>query len=152
MVRVIKVERSEDWKAYMGLRHHVFCVERDVPEALQVDEYDTLSGNCDHFLALDGEVPVGAFRCRREDGFVQLQRFCVWKEHRKNGIGRIMLEHARDYYGALGFEKICMVAKFSAKPFYERCGCVTTSQVFMEVGLPHVDMELQLDKQDHFGL
>ena len=146
MVRVLEVREPEDWQRYMALRHHVFCVERDVPEELQVDEYDTLTGNCDHFLLCRDDEPVGAFRCRREGSYIQLQRFCVLASCRNRGYGRVMLEYARDKYARLGFEKICMVAKFSAKPFYEKCGCVTVSDVFMEVGLPHVDMELRLDK------
>lgn len=146
MVRIIKIEDMHTLQRYLDLRHQVFCVEKDVPEDIQLDEYDILGGICDHYLLCRGGLPVGAFRCRREGKKIQLQRFCVLKEHRGQGYGRIMLEHARDYYAGLGFEKIAMEAKYSAKPFYERCGCVTVSDIFMEVGLPHVNMELILDK------
>lgn len=152
MIQVRKIEDAHTMQRYLQLRHQVFCVEKDVPQDIQLDEFDVLDGICDHFLLCRDAEPVGAFRCRREGSKIQLQRFCVLKEHRGQGFGRIMLEHARDRYTALGFEKIAMEAKYSAMPFYQRCGCVTVSDIFMEVGLPHVNMELILDKSGISGL
>lgn len=152
MVRVIEIADENTMGQYLTLRHQVFCVEKDVPEEIQLDRHDRLGGICDHYLLVRDGVPVGAFRCRREGRNIQLQRFCVLKAYRGRGYGRMMLEHARDRYAKLGFEKIAMEAKYAAKPFYERCGCVTVSDLFMEVGIPHVKMELILDKAGISGL
>lgn len=146
MVEVIQVDEG-NWAAYMKLRHHVFCVERDVPVDIQIDEYDTLSGCAEHFMICQDGQALGAFRCRPEGSKIHLQRFCVLKAHRKQGLGRAMLDFAADYYRQKAYEKLVMVAKFSAKPFYEKCGCVTVSEVFEEVGLPHVKMELPLTEK-----
>ncbi len=147
MSQIIKVQSAQFWTAYMVIRHRVFCVEKDVPEDIQIDEYDTLDGVAEHFLICRDDVPMGAFRCRPEGNVIHLQRFCVLKPYRKQGLGRAMLDFARDYYRKKGYEKMVMTAKFSAQPFYEKCGCVTVSDVFMEVGLPHVKMEMHFSEK-----
>jgi predicted GNAT family N-acyltransferase len=145
MVQVVTVN-SENWDAYMDLRHHVFCVERNVPEEIQIDGYDTLTGCAEHFMILKDGTAAGAFRCRPEGDLIHLQRFCVLASQRKQGLGRAMLRYAQSRYQALGYQKLVFEAKYSAKPFYEKCGCITVSDIFIEVGLPHVKMELPLQE------
>lgn len=126
----------------LKVRNAVFTLERKVPVEIEVDEQDVLDGDCEHFLiALDGE-PVGACRCMHTESGIRLQRFCVLKECRGQGVGKAALAKLEEYYSRRrqsGFQ-MELDSKFEACGFYEACGYHRESEVFMEAGVPHVKM------------
>lgn len=147
-------------KRARSVREQVFTIEKQIPKSIEVDALDCLNGVCDHFLVelmarkvedgaietakgiKDNAVDICAFRCKKIDGkSVQLQRFCVLKEYRKQGVGRFALEQMEVYYWNQGIDKIMLDAKFHVSEFYEQCGYVVVSEPFMEAGVEHVVME-----------
>lgn len=144
-VKIIVAGTEKELERCLGLRNAVFTLERGVPGEIEVDEFDCLDGVCDHIL-IEGEGrDVGALRCMHmDDGTIRLQRFCVLKDCRGMGYGRIALGLLEEYYWRENVDKLVLDAKFEASGFYEKCGYVKVSELFEEAGILHIKMEKSL--------
>lgn len=129
----------------LKVRNAVFTLERKVPVEIEVDEQDVPDGDCEHFLIKQDGKSVGACRCMPTETGIRLQRFCILKECRRQGLGKAALTRLEEYYR----EKVSVErsrfrmeldSKFEACGFYEACGYHRESEVFMEAGIPHVKM------------
>lgn len=126
------------------IRTEVFVNEQHVPPELEVDNFDTRDAPCDHFLIVEKGEPVGTFRCIFEGDAVHVGRLCVKKESRGKGYGRAALEFIEKHYAARGYEKLTLGAQVTAIPFYEKCGFLVVSDVFLDAGIKHRKMEKAL--------
>ena len=129
----------------IAVRTAVFVGEQGIPEELEVDDLDSPFADCEHFLILDGDKPVGTFRAYPEsEDTVHLQRLCVLREYRGLGYGRAALSFTREHFRKKGFRRIVFGAQETAIGFYEKCGCRVISDTFLDAGLPHRTMELKI--------
>ena len=145
MLKIKKAENRETLDACLCVRNAVFTVEKNISKEIEVDENDTLTGRCDHFLLKYDGKPAGALRCMRiGNGTVKLQRFCILKEFRNQGLGRKITEFVEGYYRNNSFARVELDAKYEAFEFYEKCGYRKVSELFEEAGIPHVKMVKEL--------
>lgn len=123
----------------LAIRRAVFVEEQDVPEAI---EYDDLDEDATHLLARDGDVPVGTARLRpRDRDALKVERVAVLPEHREEGWGRRLMETAEAVARDRRFDRIVLHGQTTVETFYHELGYRTTSDVFEEAGIPHVEME-----------
>ena len=94
----------------------------------------------------DGEIVDGSefYYTPQEDGTVRLQRFCIHKDSRSHGAGRLTLRFLEGFFAGRGYHALCLDAKCSAEGFYLKCGYTAVSGVFEEAGVPHVAMRREL--------
>ncbi len=138
-MKIIKVDSETLLKYALNIRDKVFTKEKLVPKNIEVDAYDKLCGNCDHFLIEYDLTKVGALRCLKvEDKTVILQRLCFLKDYRGLGLGRKVLQYIEKYYKTYGMRRITADAKYDALTFYEKCGYKKVSDVFVEAGVEHI--------------
>lgn len=121
------------------VRYTVFVQEQNVPESLELDEFDSVSL---HVLALDANgYAVGTGRLL-PDGHIG--RVAVLKQLRGYGVGasimRALMNAARDH-GHTGVE---LSAQCHAAQFYERLGFKQYGDVYQEAGIAHVFMRCDL--------
>ncbi len=136
----IRIVRWEDESpALRTVREAVFVREQQVPEELEWDAFDPIST---HVLAIspDGN-PVGTARLL-PDG--RVGRMAVLKNRRGEGIGSAMLQCLLHEAAVRGIPEIVLNAQVTAKAFYARFGFQESGELFMEAGIPHVSMVLQL--------
>lgn len=146
-MRVQRATTEEDREAAFLVRHEVFVTEQGVPEDLEWDEHDDESETI-HFVAYDDGKPVGAARLRPKDesGRVgKVERVATLKDRREEGIGAAIMDALEDAAREAGYEKLVLHAQTHAEPFYLHLGYETTSDVFDEAGIPHVEMEKRLN-------
>ena len=140
----IKIDKAIDLATLercLKIRNNVFTLERGVPTEIEVDSYDCLNHACIHFLVRYCENDIGAVRCLlTADGNIQVQRFCIIKEYRELGFGQTVMEYIEAYYGNQGIKRIELDAKYEVAEFYEKCGYVKVSDVFIEANIEHVKM------------
>lgn len=74
----------------------------------------------------------------------KLRQMAVAKTVQGLGIGRMLLEGAEHILLREGKKKIKLHARITAEGFYKGMNYITTSDVFTEVGIPHVIMEKEL--------
>ena len=122
-----------------SIRSAVFITEQNVPEEMKCDSMDQI---CTHILVQDFEGNgIGTARLL-PDGHVG--RMAVLKVWRRKGIGSAMLQKILQEMRALGMKKATLHAQLTAVEFYEKFGFQKCGKEFMEAGIPHVIMVLDL--------
>ena len=121
------------------VREIVFVVEQKVPLELEWDEWDERS---DHALALDSSgSPIGTARLL-PDG--RIGRMAVVKEWRKRGVGGALLLALLERARGRSMTRSVLHAQTHAAGFYRRFGFSERGEEFLEAGIPHVEMTLEL--------
>ena len=118
-----------------AVRRIVFIEEQHVPEALELDESDSI---CHHVLVTDADnKPVGTGRIG-PDG--RIGRMAVLKEYRGQGVGSALLAALLDYARQEQYAGVYLHAQLDAIPFYENHGFIASGETFMDAGIPHRTM------------
>jgi predicted GNAT family N-acyltransferase len=121
------------------VREIVFVAEQKVPRDLEWDEWDERS---DHALALDSSGrPIGTARLL-PDG--RIGRMAVVKEWRKRGVGGALLVALLERARSRSMPRSVLHAQTHAAGFYRRFGFSERGEEFLEAGIPHVEMTLEL--------
>lgn len=130
--------RIADWQKdnaqLRRIRESVFIIEQAVPPEL---EWDADDASATHFLALDGDYPIGTARLL-PDGHIG--RVSVLKDWRGLNIGDAILAAVIQEAERVGLCEQKLSAQVHATSFYERHGFSVVSSEFLEAGIPHVDM------------
>ena len=74
------------------------------------------------FVAWDGDERIGTITSTRYDAFAFVAVLIVRNEHREQGIGGKLLEHAIDYLHSQGVRTIELDGVLKAAPLYRRLG------------------------------
>jgi len=128
------------------VREKVFVEEQKVPLDLEWDEWDELS---EHALALDPEgSPIGTARLL-PDG--RIGRMAVLKEWRLKGVGGALLSALIDRARVRRMQCSVLHAQTHAAGFYRRFGFIERGEEFLEAGIPHVEMALDLSRKGADG-
>ncbi|MBA1231858.1 GNAT family N-acetyltransferase [Pseudomonas viridiflava] len=120
------------------IRDAVFIAEQSVPPELEWDSEDM---DAVHFLAYEGDYPIGTARLLL-DG--EIGRLSVLKDWRGMKVGEALLTMIIAEAEKRGLKKQKLSAQVQAIAFYERFGFTVVSEEFLEAGLPHVDMIRQV--------
>ena len=75
---------------------------------------------------------------------VRLRQMAVPNNMQGKGVGRALMIFAENIARDLGYRKLCMHARTTAKGFYEKLGYSVSGNEFMEVTIPHYIMEKPL--------
>lgn len=121
------------------VRERVFVEEQSVPRELEWDGEDEV---CTHILALtEAGQAVG---CARLMPSGQIGRMAVLPEFRGTGLGRRLLDEAIEEAKRQGMRHVHLHAQTHAAGFYRKAGFLPVGGEFMEAGIPHQGMELEL--------
>lgn len=135
-----EITTEEQMNQALDIRRTVFIEEQNVPEELEIDEYESV---CTHVLALDEQGhPVATGRILPYgEGKGKMQRIAVRKEARTGGFGRKVMDALEEIGKAKGYTHFVLEAQIHAEEFYKKLGYTTTSEPFYEAGILHVRME-----------
>lgn len=127
-----------DWHKHNAdirrIRDAVFIAEQSVPPEL---EWDAEDSSAVHFLAYEGDYPIGTARLL-PDG--EIGRLSVLKDWRGLNVGDALLSAVLGEAEKRGLYEQRLSAQVQAAAFYQRFGFTVVSEEFLEAGLPHVDM------------
>lgn len=130
----------------MQVRTAVFVEEQAVPIELEIDEFDEQAY---HWLTINADgQPLATVRML-SDGHIG--RMAVVAACRGEGIGSALLQHCVDFARSLGLFDVYLYAQIQAIDFYQHHGFIITSEEFMDAGIPHRSMRLQLAEQRLLG-
>lgn len=131
-----------DWAALSDICSHirrvVFIQEQGVDES---EELDALDPECTHFLIRDGQIPCGTARLL-PDGHIG--RVAILETHRGLGLGARLMYHVIAYARSQQFTHCELSAQTHAMGFYEQMGFVAQGEIYLDAGIPHRDMTLDL--------
>jgi predicted GNAT family N-acyltransferase len=120
------------------IREQVFMQEQSVPAEL---EWDGLDAEAKHLLLNIGQQPVA---CARLLPTQHLGRMAVLPEWRGKGLGRRLMQYAIDYAQHHAWHAIHISAQIQVQGFYQRFGFAVTSEPYLDAGIWHCDMRLQI--------
>lgn len=128
-----------DFDDLQAVRTAVFVDEQGIAPEQEFDELDRV---CHHMLARDSQrLAIGTARITAQG---QIGRLAVLRAWRGQGVGssllRMLIEKAR----GLRLSGVYAHAQLSAMAFYQKAGFVAEGEVFMEAGIPHRLMRLNL--------
>ena len=139
MEYTLKLTRwDKDQKNLSEVRRIVFIEEQQVPEELEWDDDDKSSV---HILVTDNDAPIATGRIKM-DGHIG--RMAVLKDYRDKGVGSAVLKALIDFSKTLKMKSVYLHAQTSAILFYEKHGFKTSSEKFMDAGIPHKTMKMDL--------
>lgn len=128
-----------DEAAIARVRRAVFIEEQGVPEALEWESWD---GDCAWFVAEDGgNTIVGIGRLTPEG---RVGRMAVLPQWRGRGVGSALLAASLSEARGRGQRRVELSAQSRAVPFYERHGFSAIGDEYLDAGIPHRTMTLEL--------
>ncbi|HDS1817941.1 putative N-acetyltransferase YjcF [compost metagenome] len=133
-IRVRLADWHKDNADIRRIREAVFIAEQHVPPEL---EWDSDDPSAVHFLALEGDYPIGTARLL-PDGTIG--RVSVLKDWRGLKVGDALMNAVIVEAQHRDLKQQTLSAQVHATPFYERLGFRVVSEEFLEAGIPHVDM------------
>ncbi|MDH6307351.1 ElaA protein [Dysgonomonas sp. PFB1-18] len=141
--RVSRFEELTTTELYdiLHLRCKIFVLEQDAPY-LDMDYKDQKALHLHGYI--DGRLVAYCRLFRAGDYFSQacIGRVVVATEFRKYGYGHDLMRRAIELEeSALGETKITISAQQYLKKFYESHGFRQTSEMYLEDGLPHIEMK-----------
>ena len=139
--QLIEVVNEEQLQQAFDIRTAVYIQEQAVPEEL---EFDGLDDAAEHYLVLSDGEPVATYRLNLKLDFAKLERFAVLKPWRGKGVGRMMVEHSIRRSREKGYKEAQLDAQVRAIDFYKRFGFEVISEEFLDAGILHKKMSLNL--------
>lgn len=129
----------EDLGELRRIREQVFIIEQDVPAEAEWDDVDARSL---HVLARDADGrPIGTGRLTPQHSIGRVAVLASW---RGRGVGealmRVLLESARER----GIARVELHSQVHALAFYERLGFVASGEEYLECGIAHRTMAIDL--------
>ena len=129
----------DDARAHAApIRFAVFVEEQGVPREIELDEQDP---HCVHAVVFQDEVPVATGRLL-PDGHIG--RMAVLKEWRGRGIGSFLLKNLVQKARKRGDKNVALSAQVHAVKFYKAHGFVEQGGEYLEAGILHQAMRLEL--------
>jgi len=135
-------QNNKDMLSCLDLRRTVFIEEQNVPENEEVDGDDP---DCDHILLTVSDIPVGAARLKYYNDFIKVQRVCVLKNYRGQGIGSKIINFIIRHVEKNDIRSsVRLGSQIHALEFYKRLGFIEFGEEYLDAGILHKDMEFRI--------
>lgn len=139
-----RITLESDLEKAFQIRKEVFVKEQGVPLEDEFDECDKLDGQCEHILVYYHEKAVGTGRLRVVDGLGKLERICILEPYRKFGLGKVIIQTLEEITKDKEIDRVKLHGQTQAEGFYKKLCYQTSSNVFIEDGIPHILMIKEL--------
>ncbi len=137
----LRMAEEADMAAVFALRFEVFVGEQGVPPEIELDAEDAQAM---HLIAEVDGVVVGCARVILHDGCAHIGRLAVTKGWRGRGIGAAICRFAVERCRISGCVRVGLHAQRHAVGFYEKLGFRPRGEIFLEAGIEHVEMEMDM--------
>ena len=134
-----RIAGPDDLDAAFAIRRRVFIDEQGVDPDLEWDGQDDTAV---HAVAVsDGKtIGTGRFVGAGEPGIVKVGRMAVLPEHRRSGVGTMLLHALEEEAVAQGARRATLHAQTYVGAFYAAQGYVEEGGPFQEAGIEHIAM------------
>jgi ElaA protein len=138
----VTIEVTRDIATCRHLRRIVFIEEQGVSPDDEIDGQDDAAI---HLLALQDGTPVGTARLLVKGTTGKIGRVCVLAPARGTGLGKALILAALDQFRAMpGLCQVTLGSQSHATGFYAALGFRAVGDEFIDAGIPHREMVLDL--------
>ena len=148
MIKIHVINDQNVLQEALDLRVQVFVNEQKVPASDEVDYLDNMeaigNGSVIHVVAISDQQIAGTARLIfdvSEDEYPHIGRVAVKRELRGRQIGRNIMEKLHQIAKEKGFAGVTLSAQVEVKDFYTNLGYMQRGKTYMDVGIPHQDMD-----------
>ena len=154
-IKIVKTQ--EDLDAILDLRSSVFIDEQLVPEEEEIDDLDTLESIVDdkviHLIAKENNKIIATARMFVEGNSIissskethlHVGRVAVRYNARKTGVGRLVMDKCHQVAADRGYSIVTLSAQVQALGFYEKLGYQARGKIYLDAGIEHRDMDIQV--------
>lgn len=136
---------SDEYRQAVRLRYEV--LRQPLGLKFSADQLAAESGDI-HIAAFDGADLVGCIILSPyADGKIKMRQAAVSPRKQRQGIGRLLTEYSEQAARNRGCSEITLHARESAVHFYEKSGYNVTGEEFVEITLPHMEMNKTIAQQ-----
>lgn len=136
------IQPTTDLESCLRIRFEVFVDEQGVPLE---EERDTQDDVALHLIARSGEKDLGTARVVWQGDTAKIGRVCVIKAARGTGLGAELIQACiAEAKTRSGISKVKLGAQIQALGFYEKLGFNAFGPVYLDAGIKHQDMLLEL--------
>ncbi len=136
------VETEAEMEAALAVRMRVFVAEQSVPAEEELDDEDATAT---HVIARHNELVVGTGRMLiRAEGTCQIGRMAVDQPWRRQGVGGQLLLYLEQEARSQGMSQVMLHAQEYVKDFYAAHGYLERGELFLEAGIPHIEMRKEI--------
>lgn len=141
-ILIQKVYSEPEIQKCFGIRLKVFVEGQNVPHEEEIDGKDD---QCQHYLVSIEGKPVGTARIQYLDDIAKIERVAILPEHQGMSLGKMLMNQIiSDLKESNDFTKAKLGSQTHAIPFYEKLGFKICSEEYLDAGINHKDMELDL--------
>ncbi|WLD94701.1 GNAT family N-acetyltransferase [Alkalihalobacillus sp. AL-G] len=120
-------------------RVKVFVVEQDCPYQ-EIDDYD-LNPNVFHIFKMEENELLAYARVIDKQDYIKFGRVLVNKNHRGKRLGNELLQKVMEFIEAEYHPQVIKIeAQAHLEHYYAAFGLRQNSDVFLEDGIPHIEM------------
>ncbi len=143
-VKCFPVTTEEEMRVCFDIRREAFVSEQNVPAELEKDGQDPTAR---HFgVVVDAEI-IGTCRVRLIGSAAKIERVAILKAYRGKGIGRVLMKYIlNELRKSSEIRLFRLSSQAYAVPFYEKLGFKTRGSEYLEAGIPHYDMVLEVTR------
>jgi len=125
------------------VRSAVFVEEQGIPRE---EEWDAADATCLHAVAYNrlGQPVATGRLLQGGPGVGKIGRMAVHRVLRGTGVGRQMVQALTQAARQRGDHTLRLSAQRTAEGFYRRLGYQAVGDAYLDVGIPHIDMEIRL--------
>lgn len=136
------IEKTTDLETCMAIRLKVFVEEQHVPVEEERDAHDETAT---HLLAVVDGQALGTARILRDGTTGKIGRVAVLPQARGTGLGAALIRAALiELRATPGVTRAKLGAQTHAIGFYEKLGFAAYGPEYLDAGIPHRDMALDL--------
>ena len=129
-------------EAALAVRMRVFVAEQSVPAEEELDDEDATAT---HVIARHNELVIGTGRLLiRAEGTCQIGRMAVDQPWRRQGVGGQLLLYLEQEARSQGMSQVMLHAQEYVKGFYAAHGYLERGELFLEAGIPHIEMRKEI--------
>ena len=133
------------------IRRQVFIQEQSI---LEQDEWDALDAVSLHFVVydrhLENDLKINqAIATARLLENNSIGRVAVLKSYRSKGVGRLIMQQIIEHARTEKRQFLKLSSQLHAIAFYESFGFQVKGVGYLDCGIPHIDMYLELIKSEN---
>ncbi|WP_131782644.1 GNAT family N-acetyltransferase [Legionella gresilensis] len=144
-ISIKKITSPTELKECLAIRRKVFVEGQKVPLNEELDGKDNESA---HYLLTINRIPAGVARVRYLNNTAKIERVAVLPDYQGQGLGKQLMQVI---IADLQQDKKITSAKLGAQShaisFYEKLGFKVYGNEYMDAGIPHKDMMLNLNSK-----
>jgi len=127
----------------MNLRLQVFVNEQKVPLELELEDDES---QFLHICYTKDDIVVATARVGfdSENMTAHIGRVAVSQACRNRGLGKIVMEYTHNLIRICKYKKATLGAQIQAEPFYKKLGYIRYGNQYMDAGIPHINMQINL--------